>query len=134
MRIAILGSGGVGGYFGGRLAAAGTDVTFIARGAHLEALQTRGLRIRSPFVDVNLPVVHATDNAATMGPVDIVCFTVKLYDTAAATALLPPLIGPTTAVVPLQNGVDTVDLLARTVGREHTTGGTAYVSAVLEAP
>jgi 2-dehydropantoate 2-reductase len=134
MRIAILGSGGVGGYFGGRLAAAGTDVTFIARGAHLDALKTRGLRIRSPLGNVDLPVVHATDDVTTIGPVDIVFFTVKLYDTHAAAASLPPLIGASTVVVPFQNGVDTVGILTGAVGREHTAGGTAYVSALLAEP
>jgi 2-dehydropantoate 2-reductase len=134
MRIAIMGSGGVGGYFGGRLAAAGADVTFIARGAHLEALKTRGLRIHSPLGNVDLPDVHATDDVTAIGPVDIVFFTVKLYDTHSAARLLPPLIGATTAVVPFQNGVDTVDILADAVGREHTVGGTAYVSALLAEP
>ena len=94
MRIAILGTGGVGGYFGGRLAAAGADVSFIARGAHLAALRERGLRILSPAGDVHLPAVQATDDPAAIGPVDIVFFTVKLYDTESALLKLPPLIGP----------------------------------------
>jgi len=134
MRIAVLGSGGVGGYFGGRLAAAGSDVTFIARGAHLDALQTRGLRIDSPKGAVELPQVRATDDPSSIGPVDIVFFTVKLYHTEAATALLPPLIGPDTVVVPFQNGVEAVDVLTRAVGREHAAGGTAFVAAVIAEP
>ena len=134
MRIAVLGSGGVGGYFGGRLAAAGSDVTFIARGAHLDALQTRGLRIDSPEGAVELPQVRATDDPSSIGPVDIVFFTVKLYHTEAATALLPPLIGPDTVVVPFQNGVEAVDVLTRAVGREHAAGGTAFVAAVIAEP
>ena len=134
MRIAIVGSGGVGGYFGGRLAAAGSDVTFIARGAHLDALKTHGLTIHSPLGDVKLPRVNATDDTATVGAVDIVLFAVKLYDTAAATALLPPLIGQDTVIVPLQNGVDSVEVLTRTVGREHTAGGTAFVAAAISEP
>ena len=134
MRIAVLGSGGVGGYFGGRLAAAGSDVTFIARGAHLDALQTRGLRIDSPKGAVELPHVRATDDPSSIGPVDIVFFTVKLYHTEAATALLPPLIGPDTVVVPFQNGVEAVDVLTRAVGREHAAGGTAFVAAVIAEP
>jgi 2-dehydropantoate 2-reductase len=134
MRIAILGSGGVGGYFGGRLAAAGTDVTFVARGAHLEALRTHGLRIQSPLGDVHLPRIRATDDPSTIGPVDIVFFTVKLYDTDSATALLPPLIGPDTVVVPFQNGVQSVDVLTRAVGELHTAGGTAVVAAVIVEP
>ena len=92
MRIAILGSGGVGGYFGGRLAATGTDVTFIARGAHLAALRERGLRIESPHGNIQVPRVSATDDPAEAGPVDIVFFTVKLYDTDAAARMLPPLL------------------------------------------
>jgi 2-dehydropantoate 2-reductase len=134
MRIAVLGSGGVGGYFGGRLAARGADIHFVARGAHLDAMRARGLRILSPLGDVHVPSVNATDDPASIGPVDVVLFAVKLYDMQAATALLPPLIGPNTIVVPLQNGVDAVEILARAVGREHVVGGTAYVSAVIDEP
>src|SRR5262245_31799567 len=134
MRIAIMGSGGVGGYFGGRLAAAGADVAFIARGAHLEALRAHGLRIRSPKGDVHVPRVTATDDPAAIGPVDVVMFTVKLYDTAAAASLLPPLIGPDTVVLPFQNGVDGVDIVKRAVGPAHAAGGTCYVSAVVAEP
>jgi 2-dehydropantoate 2-reductase len=134
MRIAILGSGGVGGYFGGRLAATGTDVTFIARGAHLAALRERGLRIESPQGNIQVPRVSATNDPAQAGPVDIVFFTVKLYDTNAAARMLPPLLGPHTLVVPFQNGVDSVDVLTREVGRAHVAGGTAYVYAVIAEP
>src|SRR5450759_1638750 len=134
MRIAIVGSGGVGGYFGGRLAAAGTDVTFLARGAHLEALRTRGLRILSPNGDVHLPQVRATDDPSAIGTVDVVFFTVKLYDTESALAALPPLIGPDTVVLPFQNGVDSIDTLVGAVGRAHAGGGVALVSAVIAEP
>jgi 2-dehydropantoate 2-reductase len=134
MRIAILGSGGVGGYFGGRLAAAGTDVSFLARGAHLAALRERGLRIESPAGNLHLPKVTATDDPAEVGPVDIVFFAVKLYDTESAVRMLPALIGPHTLVIPFQNGVDTVDVLTRAVGRQHVAGGTAYVAAVIAEP
>ena len=134
MRVAVIGSGGVGGYFGGRLAAAGTDVTFIARGAHLNALQTRGLRIQSPLGDVHLPHARATDDPSTVGSVDVVLFTVKLYDTDSAIPLLPPLIGPDTIAISFQNGVDAAEVLTRTVGRQHTGGGTAYVAAVIAEP
>ncbi len=88
MKIAIFGSGGVGGYFGGRLAAAGEDVTFLARGAHLTALQQDGLHIESPLGDVHLPTVQATDRPQAIGPVDVVLFTVKLYDVDASAATL----------------------------------------------
>src|SRR3954463_10367175 len=134
MRIAILGSGGVGGYFGGRLAAAGEDVHFLARGAHLAALRERGLRIESPNGNIQLPRVQATDAPAGIGPADIVFFTVKLYDTDSALALLPPLVGPQTLVVPFQNGVERIDVLTRTVGRSPVAGGTAYVAAVVAEP
>jgi 2-dehydropantoate 2-reductase len=134
MRIAIVGSGGVGGYFGGRLAAAGTEVIFFARGAHLDALRSQGLHIHSPLGDIHLAHVNATEDPVAVGPVDVVFFTVKLYDTESAIALLPPLIGPETVVVPFQNGVDSVDRLVRAVGRDHTAGGTAYVAAVIAEP
>jgi len=102
MRVAVVGSGGVGGYFGGRLAASGIDVVFVARGAHLAALSSRGLRIVSPLGDVNLPSVAATSDTGSVGTVDIVFFTVKLYDTASARATLPPLVGSETAVISFQ--------------------------------
>jgi 2-dehydropantoate 2-reductase len=134
MRIAILGSGGVGGYFGGRLAAAETDVSFIARGAHLAALRSEGLRIESPNGNLHVPKVSATDDPTAIGPVDVVFFAVKLYDTDAAVGLLPPLIGPNTLVIPFQNGVDSVSVLTRAVGKQHVAGGTAYVAAVIAEP
>jgi 2-dehydropantoate 2-reductase len=134
MKIAIVGSGGVGGYFGGRLAAAGADVTFLARGAHLEALRTRGLRIDSPKGNIHLPRVNAVGDPAAIGPADIVFFAVKLYDTAGALAMLPPLIGPDTIVIPFQNGVESVETLTTAVGRAHTGGGVSYVSAVISEP
>lgn len=134
MRITIFGTGGVGGYFGGRLAASGADVSFVARGAHLLALQENGLHIQSPLGDVHLPVVKATDNPASIGPADIVFFTVKLYDTESAARALKPLIGPKTLVVPLQNGVDSVGTLALAIGAEHVAGGTCYLAAVVSEP
>ena len=134
MRIAIVGSGGVGGYFGGRLAATGVDVTFLARGAHLEALRTRGLRIDSPKGNVHLPHVKAAADPSEVGRADIVFFAVKLYDTEGALGMLPPLVGPATVVIPLQNGVDNVAMLTRAVGAPHTAGGTCYVSAVIAEP
>jgi 2-dehydropantoate 2-reductase len=134
MRIAVVGTGGVGGYFGGRLAAAGADVAFIARGAHLAAMRSNGLRIVSPKGDLHVPDVHATDRPSDVGPADVVLFAVKLYDVEAALALIPPLIGPETIVIPLQNGVDGVDIVARAAGRDHAGGGTCYVSAMISEP
>lgn len=134
MRIAIVGAGGVGGYFGARLAEAGADVTFIARGAHLDAMRARGLQVRSPKGDLHLSRVNATADPHEVGPVDVVFFAVKLYDTDAALALLPPLLGADTAVIPFQNGVDGVGNVERAVGRTHIAGGVSYVSAVIDAP
>src|SRR3990172_6022993 len=104
MRIAVMGSGGVGGYFGGLLARAGEDVTFIARGAHLEAIQSNGLQVKSVAGDFH---VHpkATNDPAAVGPVDLVLFCVKAYDTEAAGAQVRPMVGPQTAVLCLLNGV-----------------------------
>jgi len=130
MRIAIMGSGGVGGYVGGRLA----DVTFIARGAHLAALRSEGLRIESARGDVAVQPAQATDDPAAIGPVDLVVFAVKLYDTEQAAAPTRPLIGPATGVLTLQNGVDSVGVLSATLGREHVIGGSAHIAAVIAAP
>jgi 2-dehydropantoate 2-reductase len=134
MKIAVVGAGGVGGYFGGRLAAAGADVHFLARGAHLDALRATGLRIESPKGNVHLPRVNATSDPAAIGRSDIVFFTVKLYDTDSAIAALEPLLGSDTAVVPFQNGVDSVGALTRAIGPGHTAGGTAYIAAVIVEP
>ncbi|MGD9904241.1 MAG: 2-dehydropantoate 2-reductase [Vicinamibacterales bacterium] len=134
MKIVMFGAGGVGGYFGGRLAQAGCDVAFVARGAHLAAIRADGLRIVSPKGDAHVTTVRASADPHDLGPADVVLFTVKLYDAEAAAAQLGPLIGPDTMVVTLQNGVDAVDIVARHVGREHTAGGVAYVAAVIDPP
>src|SRR5277367_2590201 len=106
MRIAIIGAGGVGGAFGAALAQAGADVTFVARGAHLQAMRDNGLRIDSPRGETLIKPAQATDDPASIGPVDFVVFCVKLWDVESAGAAIKPLIGPTTAVIPLQNGID----------------------------
>ena len=134
MKIAVVGAGGVGGYFGARLAAAGADVQFLARGAHLEAMRDRGLRIESPKQNLHLRHVNATSEPAAIGPCDVVMFCVKLYDVGPAAGSLAPLLGPDTIVLPFQNGVDSVRLLTRAIGASHTGGGTAYVTAVIEEP
>ena len=134
MRIAVVGAGGVGGYFGARLAAAGADVHFLARGAHLEAMQRDGLRLESPKGNLHLPRVNATGDSKAIGPVDVVFFAVKLYDTTSAVAALPPLLGPGTAVIPFQNGVESVSTLSKAIGPAHTAGGTAYITAVIAEP
>jgi len=134
MRIAIFGTGGVGGYFGARLAAAGNDVVFIARGQHLQAMRESGLQVQSPLGDVTVKPAAASDDPAAFGPVDVVLFCVKLYDTDSAAAKLKPLLGPETAVISLQNGVDSEERIARAIGAGHVVGGTAYISATIAGP
>jgi 2-dehydropantoate 2-reductase len=133
MRIAVYGAGGVGGYFGGRLAQAGADVHLIARGAHLQALREHGLRVQSVKGDfaARLP---ATDDPADVGPCDYVLFCVKAFDTEPAAARLGPLLGQDTAVVSLQNGVDNEEKLARAVGQDHVLGGAAFIFAGIAEP
>lgn len=133
MRIAVIGAGGVGGYFGGRLAAAGSDVTFVARGAHRDAIRAAGLRIESPLGDAVVPV-RVVGDPAEIGPVDVVIVAVKLWDTEAALARIGPLLGPGTAVMSLQNGVAKDDLLRAAAGAEHVVGGLCYIAAVIERP
>jgi 2-dehydropantoate 2-reductase len=134
MKIAIIGSGGVGGYFGARLAASGEDVTFVARGAHLESMQKNGLKILSALGDLQLPKVKATSDTKTIGPVDVVMIAVKLWATEEAAAAAKPLIGPNTAVVSFQNGVVAVDTLLPILGKEHVMGGVANIAALIEEP
>ena len=134
MRIAIMGSGGVGGYLGGRLAASGQDVTFIARGAHLDALREHGLRIESALGDAEVQPARASDARTSIGPVDLVIFAVKLYDTEAAAEACPPLVGDKTGVVTFQNGIDSTAVLTRVLGREHVIGGVAQIASVVAAP
>jgi 2-dehydropantoate 2-reductase len=134
MRIAVIGAGGVGGAFGAALAKAGADVTFVARGAHLKAMREHGLRIESPRGETHLTPTQATDDPATIGPVDFVLFCVKLWDVEAAGAAIKPLIGPTTAVIPLQNGIDASERLIPILGAQAVMGGVAQISATIAAP
>ncbi|HEY4457636.1 MAG TPA: ketopantoate reductase family protein [Pseudonocardiaceae bacterium] len=134
MRIAVMGTGGVGGYFGARLAAGGHDVAFIARGRQLDALRSGGLRVRSPLGDLHLPEVVATDDPGALEPVDLVLFGVKLWDTETAAAQIKPLLGPDTAVVSFQNGVVKDDILRAALGREHVLGGVCYIEASIAEP
>lgn len=133
MKIAVMGAGGVGGYFGARLAAAET-VMFVARGAHLEAMRRSGLRVSSALGDLHLDPVRAGDDPAELGPVDIVLFAVKLWDTEAAGRACRPLMGERTAVISLQNGVDGEAVLGRLLGPEHVLGGVAQIAAVIAEP
>lgn len=134
LKIAIVGAGGVGGYFGARLIASGADVHFLARGAHLAALRTSGLRVDSPNGHLSLPAVTATDDPAVIGAADVVLLTVKMYDLEAAVRSLAPLVGPETVVVTLQNGVEAVDIVSRNVPAPQVVGGVAYVAAVIAEP
>jgi len=134
MRFAILGSGAVGGYFGAKLAKAGQDVTFVARGAHLEAIRTRGLEIRSAKLGDFVVRAPAESDTTKIGPVDAVIVSVKAYDNATALPMLTPLIGRDTSVLTLQNGVDSADEVAAIVGERHVLGGTTYVATALEGP
>jgi 2-dehydropantoate 2-reductase len=134
MRFAILGSGAVGGYYGARLARAGHDVTFIARGAHLEAIRSRGLEIRSPALGDFTVQARAESDTARVGAVDVVLYAVKAYDNASALPLLRPLVGDATSVLTVQNGVDSAAEVAAAAGEPHTLGGTTYIATALEAP
>lgn len=134
MRIAIMGSGGVGGYFGARLAQAGCDVAFVARGAHLAAMRDRGLSVESSLGNVHLPQVTATDDPATIGPVDFVFLCVKLWDTEAAVRAMAPIVGFETAVISFQNGVQKDDMLQRAFGERHVMGGVGYIATTIARP
>jgi 2-dehydropantoate 2-reductase len=134
MRIAVMGAGGVGGYFGVRLAAAGHDVSFVARGAHLAALRARGLVVRSANGDVAIAAPRASDDPATLGAADVVLFAVKLWDTDDAAARLQPLLARGGLVLTLQNGVESIDRVGAIVGAERVTGGAAYLAATIAEP
>ncbi len=133
MRFAILGSGAVGGYYGAKLWQAGHDVTFVARGKHLDAIRRRGLEIRSPMGDF-IARGPAEEDPAKVGRVDCVVLATKCYDNGSALPMLGSMIGAGSAVLTLQNGVDSVDECARTVGAGAVLGGSAYVATAVEAP
>ena len=134
MRIAVIGAGGVGGYFGARLAQAGHDVAFVARGAHLAAMRAHGLRVESAVGDIALSRVDATDDPASLAPVDVVMFCVKLWDVERSAAQIAPLVVRGGVVIPFQNGIDSVDILTRAVGHGRVLGGVAYIAASIRSP
>lgn len=134
MRIAIIGTGGIGGPLGASLAAAGNEVWFLARGAHLAALRAEGLRIEGDRGETLIRPCQATDDPAAIGAVDLVLFCVKLWDVESAGAAIRPLVGPDTAVIPLQNGVDATERLAPILGAAHVLGGLAMVTGSIVAP
>src|SRR5215510_10861671 len=134
MRIAVMAAGAVGGYFGARLAAAGHDVVFFARGAHLAAIRNNGLKIESTLGNLHLKDVNVTDDPATVAPVDIVLFAVKLWDTERAAESLRPLVGANTRVITLQNGVDSFDKLTPIPGDADVVVGSTSLASVIPAP
>jgi 2-dehydropantoate 2-reductase len=134
MKIAAMAAGAVGGYFGARLAADGHDVWFIARGANREAIEKNGLKIESVHGDLHLPKVNVTDDPKKAGPVDVVLFAVKLWDTEKAAELTKPMVGPHTRVITVQNGIDAVERMAPILGPDNVAGGVAYIATVIEAP
>ena len=134
MRIAVVGAGGTGGYFGGLLARAGQDVTFIARGANLEALRTRGLTVESRLAGTFTLPVKATDSPGDLGPVDLVLFFVKTYDTDSAAESIRQLIHPDTMLLSLQNGMDNEERISRAVGHTLGIGAAAYIVSTIKAP
>jgi 2-dehydropantoate 2-reductase len=134
MKVAVMGTGGVGGYFGARLAQAGCEVSFIARGAHLAAIREQGLKVESKLGDIHLSPVRVTDDPRTLEPVDLVFFSVKLWDTAAAAHSSASLFGPDTGIVSFQNGVQKDDVLRGVFGAKAVMGGVGYIATAIARP
>jgi 2-dehydropantoate 2-reductase len=134
MKIAVMAAGAVGGYFGARLAADGHEVFFIARGAHRDAISRNGLKIESVHGDLLVPKPNVTDDPNTVGPVDVVLFAVKLWDTETAAALTKPMAGPQTRIITVQNGIDSVGRLAPILGADRVVGGVAYIATTIAGP
>ncbi len=134
MKIAIIGAGGIGGYFGGLLAAGGQDVHFVVRNRTLAALRANGLRIESPATPLHLPSVQASDDPGSVGPADVVIFAVKLPDAHEAARLLPALLGPSTLVIPFQNGVESAQILSQSIAPDKVASGVAYIPSAVREP
>ena len=134
MRIAVMATGGVGGYFGAKLAQGGHDVAFIARGRHLQAIRERGLLVKSAAGDIRVAPAAASDDPGTIGPVDIVLFAVKLWDTEAAAEAIRPLVADGAAVIPFQNGVESIERIGAVLGPARVMGGVAYIAATIAEP
>jgi 2-dehydropantoate 2-reductase len=133
MRVAVMGAGGVGGYFGGRLAQAGHEVSFVARGKHLEAINSKGLTLKSPLGDAVLKV-RAAEDPAVLGAADLVLFAVKLWDTEAAAERVRPLVAQGGVVIPFQNGVESIERIGKVLGPERVMGGAAYIAGRIGEP
>jgi 2-dehydropantoate 2-reductase len=134
MKILIMGTGGVGGYYGGLLANQGNEVTFIARGDHLAAIRKNGLKVKSIHGDFHISPANATDDPSEVGPVDLILFCVKTYHTDEAAEAIRLAIGPQTVVLSLQNGVDSAERIGNVIGLEHVVGGATWLSSAMEAP
>jgi 2-dehydropantoate 2-reductase len=134
MKILIMGTGGVGGYYGGLLAQQGHEVTFIARGAHLDAIRKEGLKVKSIHGDFNVFPANATEKPAEAGEMDLILFCVKTYNTDEATRAIRPIVGPRTIVMSLQNGIDSAERIGNVIGMEHIIGGVTWLSSAVEAP
>ena len=134
MKILIMGTGGVGGYYGGLLAQQGNEVTFIARGANLYALRHEGLKVKSVHGDFTVSPANATDEPINVGPVDLILFCVKTYTTDEAAQAIRPAVGHRTVVMSLQNGIDAAERIGNVVGTEHVVGGATWLSSAVEAP
>ena len=134
MKIAIMGTGGVGGYYGGLLAQKSHDITFIARGEHLKAIQENGLQAKSIHGDFHVKPAQATDDPAQIGPVDLVVFCTKTYSIDKAAEQIKPLVASDTTVLPLQNGIDAAERIGKVVGMQHILGGATWISSKVEAP
>jgi 2-dehydropantoate 2-reductase len=133
MKIAVMGAGGVGGYFGARLAQAGHEVAFVARGKHLEAIKAKGLTLKSPVGDANVKV-KASDKPAELGDAEVVLFAVKLWDTESAAEAIRPLVAKGGVVIPFQNGVESIERIAKVLGPERVMGGAAYIAGRIGEP
>jgi len=134
MRIAVMGAGGVGGYFGAKLAQGGHEVAFVARGRHLAAMRERGLTVRSANGDMRLARPAVTDDPTSLGTADVVLFAVKLWDTESATEAVRPLVASGGIIVPFQNGVESIERIGAVVGAERVIGGVAYIAATIAEP
>ena len=134
MKIAVIGSGAMGGYIGGRLAQAGRDVTFIDKGQHLNAIRQNGLRVNSPSGDFLIKPIKATDNPAEIGPVDLIFFCVRSYDVSSAAEMLRPMMGPQTAIIPIQNGIGHVEKIGDVLGAEYVLGGVSLIMGHVAEP
>src|SRR5436190_14217359 len=131
MRIAVMATGGVGGYFGAKLAQGGHDVAFVARGRHLAAMRERGLAVKSVTGDMHIAEPRLVDDPAALAPVDVVLFAVKLWDTENAASAVRPLVAKGAVVVPFQNGVESIERIGAVVGAPAVMGGVAYIAATI---